>query len=107
MFHKMKILIFCTNYIGNITSQRLFQDVQKGLIALENFDAESCLVKVSPKGRKYNGLTGHNRNESMAKYADAVILFEGGSGTEDMRRRAKDHSLKRLYDCGPLLTRGW
>lgn len=37
---------------------------------------------------------GPVRNEQMAEYADACILFPGGRGTEDMKRRALKHGLK-------------
>lgn len=36
---------------------------------------------------------GHNRNERMARYASACILFPGGKGTADMKRRARAHNL--------------
>jgi hypothetical protein len=37
---------------------------------------------------------GPLRNEEMAKNADICILFPGGSGTRDMKRRAEAHGLK-------------
>ena len=37
---------------------------------------------------------GFKRNEQMAEYADACILFPGGRGTADMKRRAEKHGLK-------------
>jgi predicted Rossmann-fold nucleotide-binding protein len=37
---------------------------------------------------------GPLRNEKMACYADMCILFPGGRGTDDMRRRAIAHGLK-------------
>lgn len=49
-------------------------------------------------GKKYNKLAGHNRNRLMAQYADAIILFNGGSGTQNMREEADDLGLKVLYD---------
>jgi len=36
---------------------------------------------------------GPIRNEAMAKYADICILFPGGTGTADMKRRAIAHGL--------------
>lgn len=36
---------------------------------------------------------GPARNEKMAAYADACILFPGGRGTADMKRRAQAHGL--------------
>lgn len=37
---------------------------------------------------------GPLRNEAMAKHADICILFPGGKGTADMKRRAIRHGLK-------------
>ena len=36
---------------------------------------------------------GHKRNEEMAKYADAVVLFPGGTGTANMRKNAIKYGL--------------
>jgi Protein of unknown function (DUF2493). len=43
---------------------------------------------------KYGKAAGPMRNEQMAQYADACILFPGGSGTENMKSRAIAHGLK-------------
>ena len=37
---------------------------------------------------------GPIRNEQMAKYADAAVLFPGGRGTESMRSLALKHGVK-------------
>jgi hypothetical protein len=42
---------------------------------------------------------GPIRNEEMAKYADAVILFPGGAGTDNMRNMAIKYGLRILYDA--------
>jgi hypothetical protein len=44
-------------------------------------------------GEKYNSVAGPQRNERMAAEAGLCILFPGGSGTEDMERRAIAHGL--------------
>lgn len=41
------------------------------------------------KGRS----AGPERNEQMAKYADAVALFPGGRGTANMERNARKYGL--------------
>jgi hypothetical protein len=57
-------------------------------------------VKVFPAKWETQGkFAGPYRNNLMAEYADAVILFPGGKGTENMRRLAKFHGLKILYDA--------
>lgn len=63
-----------------------------------NLDVPICKIKVNKYGYEYNALAGFNRNEEMAKYAQAVILFPGGNGTEDMYRRSLKHKLKILYN---------
>jgi hypothetical protein len=42
---------------------------------------------------RYGKRAGFLRNKEMAKYADAVALFPGGRGTEDMYKQAKSHGL--------------
>mgnify|MGYP003404458018 CR=1 FL=1 len=46
---------------------------------------------------------GAIRNRKMAAYADAVVLFQGGDGTADMRKAAVEHNL-RVYDYRPEAT---
>ncbi len=46
---------------------------------------------------KYGRQAGFTRNAEMAQYADAVVLFSGGKGTEHMYNVAKSHKLK-IYD---------
>jgi hypothetical protein len=62
----------------------------------KNLDAENVLIKNGPYG-KYNALAGHNRNEEMAKYADAVVLFDGGAGTNNMHKTSLKYNL-RIFD---------
>jgi hypothetical protein len=42
---------------------------------------------------KHGRAAGPRRNEEMARYADALIAFHGGKGTDDMIRRARKHGL--------------
>ena len=46
---------------------------------------------------KYGKQAGFIRNSEMAQYADAVVLFPGGKGTDHMWRTAMGHKLK-IYD---------
>jgi len=48
--------------------------------------ATPCVVKTNRGGYEYNALAGHNRNEEMAEYGDALIVFWNGksSGTKNM-----------------------
>lgn len=52
-----------------------------------------CVIKYDKKGRPYNCLAGFNRNTTMALNADACVCFQGGSGTADMEKKAKEHGL--------------
>lgn len=47
--------------------------------------------------KKYGKSAGPRRNVLMAQYADAVVLFPGGSGTESMYQEAKKYGIK-IYD---------
>jgi hypothetical protein len=48
-----------------------------------------ALIRIRRDGSKYDARAGFRRNQEMADYADACILFPGGTGTEDMAKRAK------------------
>lgn len=51
------------------------------------------IKEFEPNWNKYGRSAGPIRNEEMAKMADACILFPGGIGTDDMRKRAIEHKL--------------
>ena len=53
-------------------------------------------IGITKNGDKYWKLAGMHRNETMAKEADACIVFNlnNSVGTQDMIRRAKAHGLK-------------
>lgn len=55
-----------------------------------------CLIKYRRDGTKYNALAGHNRNEEMAKIADACVCFWDGksTGTKNMIELSKKYNLK-------------
>lgn len=57
---------------------------------------EPTRVAVNRYGKEYNALAGHNRNQRMADYADALLaIWDGQStGTADMIRRARKKGLK-------------
>lgn len=65
-------------------------------------DFEEIPVKVFPADWKtYGRSAGPRRNEMMADYADAIVIFPGGKGTADMRSRAMKRGLHVLYDATP------
>lgn len=47
---------------------------------------------------RYGKAAGPMRNQVMAERADALIAFEGGRGTADMLRRAKERGLLILRE---------
>jgi len=57
------------------------------------------VVKFIADWTKYGKSAGPIRNKQMAEYADAVILFQGGRGTANMRQEAKKAGIKILYDA--------
>lgn len=60
----------------------------------ENLKAPGAVIK-EKRGRRYNASAGFQRNEAMARYADALVLIWDGKskGSADMLRRAVDHKL--------------
>lgn len=60
----------------------------------DDLEATICKIKENSFGKKYNCLAGHNRNEEMAKNADALIIIHKNTpGSLDMLNRAKKHKL--------------
>ena len=62
----------------------------------KDLTAKPCFVKYDKNKEPYNVLAGLNRNEEMAKYADALIIFWDGrsSGSKNMIESATKHKLK-------------
>jgi predicted Rossmann-fold nucleotide-binding protein len=58
-----------------------------------------AMIKTRWDGTQYDARAGFRRNEQMAQYANAGALFKGGSGTADMRNRAKKHQLT-IFELG-------
>lgn len=56
-----------------------------------------AIIKTRRDGTKYDAYAGPRRNREMAAYADAVALFPGGSGTQDMYRAAKEAGIE-IFD---------
>lgn len=50
-------------------------------------------IRTRSDGTKYDVYAGFLRNQKMADYADACVLFPGGSGTADMAARAYEKGL--------------
>jgi len=55
------------------------------------------LTVFSAQWIKYGKAAGPKRNREMAEYADAVVLFPGGKGTESMYREAGQAGIK-IFD---------
>ncbi len=62
----------------------------------KDLTAKPCFVKYDKNKEPYNVLAGLNRNEEMAKYADALIVFWDGksTGSKNMIESATKHKLK-------------
>lgn len=52
------------------------------------------IKRFPPDWKLYGKAAGPMRNIQMAQYADAVVLFPGGKGTESMRREAEKYCLQ-------------
>ena len=58
---------------------------------------EIPVVRFDADWVKYKRGAGPIRNSEMAGYADALVAFQGGKGTNDMVKKAKAAGLK-IYD---------
>lgn len=56
--------------------------------------AEPCLIKYNKFNQPYNACAGNIRNLLMAQNAEGLIVFEGGRGSRDMLKTAKNLGLK-------------
>lgn len=63
----------------------------------DNLEHPDAAIRTRADGKKYDAMAGFRRNERMAQYADAVVLFPGGNGTRDMATRAAHHRLQ-IFD---------
>jgi len=61
-----------------------------------NLDLKPSIIRKRSDGTTYNAYAGIHRNEEMAKYADALILFYDGKskGSKAMLELAKKYNLK-------------
>jgi hypothetical protein len=95
--HILLLDYYCKTY--NITE--IVSGKQKGADTFgEDYAFENHIpVKPFPaKWTLYGKAAGPIRNKQMAEYADCIILFKGGKGTNNMREYAKMYNLKILYD---------
>jgi len=62
----------------------------------DDLEAPGAVIKVNSYGKQYNARAGHDRNEEMAKHADALIaIWDGKSrGTKNMIENARKYGLK-------------
>lgn len=56
-----------------------------------------ALIRRTADGKLYDARAGFRRNQAMAEYADACVLFPGGSGTADMAGRAAQQAQRREF----------
>ena len=49
---------------------------------------------------KHGSFAGPLRNEKMACYADALIAYPGGRGTENMKKQAMENGVKIIMEMG-------
>lgn len=62
-----------------------------------DLEAEGAVIRTNKWGVEYNANAGFARNEIMAEYADAAIIFPGGNGSRDMAQRMHEKG-KLVYD---------
>ena len=56
-----------------------------------------AIKQFKPNWKQYGRAAGPIRNKEMAKYADAVVLFPGGKGTQSMYSEAVKENID-IYD---------
>ena len=81
--------------INNVT-----EIVQGGATGVDNdakifaLDSDLICVEFPADWYTYSRAAGPIRNHQMAKYADALLVFPGGIGTQSMLKIARIHKLK-------------
>ncbi len=87
--------------LGEVFAAHHNLEVERFPADWDNLEVEPCVVKYTKVGKAYNAVAGHNRNQEMAEYGDALVAFDtGGRGTIDMIRRMKKLSKPvRVIDC--------
>jgi hypothetical protein len=55
------------------------------------------IKQFKPNWKQFGRAAGPKRNKEMAKYADAVALFQGGKGTQSMHAEASREGIV-IYD---------
>lgn len=62
----------------------------------DNIYKENAVIKTNSQNKKYNAIAGLERNEEMAKYADACIAFWDGEsrGTKHMIDLCQKYNIK-------------
>lgn len=64
----------------------------------DNLKTPGAIIRYRSDGTPYNAKAGPDRNERMAKYADALILIWDGSsrGSANMRKNAEKYRLLKV-----------
>lgn len=73
----------------------------KGADAFGEYIAKKYKLKLTlfeADWNKYGTKAGPLRNREMACYTDYVMLFPGGKGTDSMRKEARIHNKRIIYD---------
>lgn len=69
----------------------------------DKLEVDPCEIKYTKQGKPYNRLAGSQRNRQMGEYAEGVILFDGGFGTMNMYKQAKELNLEIIEDFREIL----
>ena len=86
--------------LDELSIKEVVGGVAKGADSGGEFWAQSRKVPVKrflADWKRFGRAAGPKRNQAMAEYADAVVLFPGGKGTASMRKLAEKEGIF-IYD---------
>jgi hypothetical protein len=93
--------VFCgladgVDALGSLWARSKFIPVRDFKADWNDITVDGARIRVRKDGSKFNSYAGHQRNEKMAIYADALIVIWDGSsrGSRDMLKRAHNYKLK-------------
>ena len=82
---------------ANFTSQIMKADWSKGGTLPPIAPGQKAVPDLPGKPGNYDPAAGGARNQKMINKAEAAIIFDGGSGTEDFTRRAEREQTTRRF----------
>lgn len=86
------------DFAGEFWAQQHGTPVKRFPANWSDLSSADALIRTRADRTKYDARAGFRRNQQMAEYADGCVLFPGGSGTDDMARRARQQAQIRDFE---------